>query len=871
MSLDSQLTMPDRAFSFLTSYLWIPVILLSGVLSTLQAQVTEDFEGGTKTSYAAGTVDLETGVWMLDDALLGTLDGDRKHGAQSVRLRDGFLEMRFDFEEGANEVAFYASNAGFSGDTGGVIRVLYSVNGGGDWQPAGDDITLTDDFTHYSATVSVPDGVRFRIERVAGGRINIDDLSIEPYADLAVDPTLRVRVAGRTVQSGGAFQYPVINAGTEYPVEVRITNMGEPDLEIQSAELTGSGSYYLDESIVGVYGGGESKTVSLLFSPAVAGVFEEELRITSNDPQTPDYALTLTGRGVDESEQISIAAAREAVFGTRVTIAGRVTTADEFGGPLFMQDTTAGIAVYEPSLFELAERGDSIRVTGPVTEYNPVNGTPGTFLRQIAEHGGDDAIGYEIYAVGPVTPEPRTLTLEEMNRGDYEGQLIRIEGVTFSETGVFQGGQNYTISDPSAAGELRVDRNVTDLSGALIPEEPVGVTGVLDRFSGTWQIKPRDLDDLPAEPYVPAGGDIGRDLTFDVVTWNIEWFGAENLGPEDNDLQMNNVLSVIREIDADLYAFQEIASRVAFHALADSLEGYRGFTSYYGQTQQTAYLFRTAVVDSVDSGLLSSGQDSFDWAGRLPLFFEIDATVDGITRRIFLYNIHAKAFGDEPSYTRRLNAAASLKSYLDGQRADDRVIFLGDFNDGLTSSTYEEVEESPYAVFVEDSFYLGVTRGLEEVGFASYLPGGFNSMIDHIIINEHLIDYHIDGAQRVEYPQYIADFETTTSDHAPVWTRFQFTGRAEELSKKIVVSPNYPNPFNPVTTIPFTLPEPSVVTAEVFDILGRKVATIAENRPYPEGEHEIRFNAAGISSGVYLYRMVFEDGSVVTEKMLLVK
>jgi beta-glucanase (GH16 family) len=65
---------------------------------------------------------------------------------------------------------------------------------------------------------------------------------------------------------------------------------------------------------------------------------------------------------------------------------------------------------------------------------------------------------------------------------------------------------------------------------------------------------------------------------------------------------------------------------------------------------------------------------------------------------------------------------------------------------------------------------------------------------------------------------------------------------------------NYPNPFNPDTNISFDLREFSHVTIEVFDIMGRKVATVAD-RSYDAGTHTVRFDARGLGSGTYIYRM----------------
>ena len=71
---------------------------------------------------------------------------------------------------------------------------------------------------------------------------------------------------------------------------------------------------------------------------------------------------------------------------------------------------------------------------------------------------------------------------------------------------------------------------------------------------------------------------------------------------------------------------------------------------------------------------------------------------------------------------------------------------------------------------------------------------------------------------------------------------------------KFVLFQNYPNPFNPTTTIRFSLPQREHVTLQVFDVLGREVATLVDGELNP-GEHSVVHNPKGLASGVYFYRL----------------
>ncbi|MFQ5864385.1 MAG: sulfatase-like hydrolase/transferase [bacterium] len=68
------------------------------------------------------------------------------------------------------------------------------------------------------------------------------------------------------------------------------------------------------------------------------------------------------------------------------------------------------------------------------------------------------------------------------------------------------------------------------------------------------------------------------------------------------------------------------------------------------------------------------------------------------------------------------------------------------------------------------------------------------------------------------------------------------------------LEPCYPNPFNPRTTIRFSLPEKGHTTLKVFDVLGREVATLVDDE-LPSGEHAVVFDAEGLASGVYVYQL----------------
>ena len=576
-----------------------------------------------------------------------------------------------------------------------------------------------------------------------------------------------------------------------------------------------------------------------------------------------------------DGDVINIVDARQIELGTRVTVAGRVTVANQFGGPLYMQDGTAGIAVFWEPLHMAAEIGDSIQVSGPLTVFK--GGVPGPdedFLLQISDTEQDNNIVFEVFDVEKQEVIPRIVNLNQLNMEANEGQLVIVQNVTIDHSGAFQGNQNYAISDEVSTAEMRIDNN-TNLVDAIAPSEPSNIIGVIGQFGGTYQLLPRFTEDVGVEEVTYPGDEITKDQTLDVVTWNLEWFGDATNGPEDDDLQLRNAITVVETIDADIYALQEISSPTRFNALVDSLEGYGGFLANFSQTQETAFLFKRSSIDSL-SGVTLSPSDGFtqsNWAnGRYPLLFRFMANINDEQQEIYAFNVHAKAFGDQSSYNQRVAASGELKEYLDRNRADDNVIFLGDYNDEILTSTFTG-NPSPYKNFDDDAEYTIVTKNLEENGFGSQSSGSF---IDHITFTSELSDEYFVGTERVENPSYVGSYLSTTSDHYPIWTRFKFgiiTSNDDEIletPETVTLNQNYPNPFNPSTVISYTLKTSTNVTLNVYDITGRRVASLVNGRQ-AAGAQEVSFNASSLASGVYIYRLQTTDGASLTKKMVLIK
>ena len=177
-------------------------------------------------------------------------------------------------------------------------------------------------------------------------------------------------------------------------------------------------------------------------------------------------------------------------IGQVVTVTGVVTSDDNLGSVRYLQDATAGIALYpgqDWSAWEATPQiGDSLSVTGEITEYNG--------LLEV----GPNLTDVSFFGQGMV-PTPLEITPSQMGE-NLEGQLVRVNGVTFPLAGTFITGNN--TYDFNAAGESGVIYVRT--SNSLVGEELTGcevdMLGIVSQFSfdgfGGYQLLPRGPVDL---------------------------------------------------------------------------------------------------------------------------------------------------------------------------------------------------------------------------------------------------------------------------------------------------------------------------------------------------------------------------------------
>lgn len=201
----------------------VPETKNSGQLLKIYAGFPETFESGSKTSYAAADVTLPTGIWNLNDALIGTSSSDRKNGSKSVRIQNtGKLTMKFNSTNGASSVSVV--HAKYGTDASSSWELWYSTDSGSTWTKTGSTITTSSTkLQTVTFPMSIKGNVRFEIRKISGGtnRVNIDDITIDDNG---------VAVAGvfpETYESGSKTSY------------------------VPSSVTLSTGIWYLDNALIG--------------------------------------------------------------------------------------------------------------------------------------------------------------------------------------------------------------------------------------------------------------------------------------------------------------------------------------------------------------------------------------------------------------------------------------------------------------------------------------------------------------------------------------------------------------------------------------------------------------------------------------------
>jgi endonuclease/exonuclease/phosphatase family metal-dependent hydrolase len=341
-----------------------------------------------------------------------------------------------------------------------------------------------------------------------------------------------------------------------------------------------------------------------------------------------------------------------------------------------------------------------------------------------------------------------------------------------------------------------------------------------------------------------SGATLERSNTFDVVTWNIEWFGSRTNGPSNVDLQLQNVKTILEDLDADVYAFQEITGLDKFFELAEALPAYEALVSpavsgggTFDEAQKVTFLYKTSTVTSLNTRVLLEGvtnlpgypstPDRFWASGRLPFMLDVETNIQGVKRKLSLVNIHARSNGGgesaaNPRYAMRRYDVEVLKDTLDTFFPNTPLVILGDYNDDLDETVADSsaptvgTTESSFISYVNDTLnYVPITLNLSNAGLRTFIA--FENVIDHVVVSNELKEDWVVNSERVVVPfNLVTNYQNTTSDHLPVKVRFALQPTVFTLGNCEFLTEDFPGAaeiidVKPVTYADFRRPNTSFV------------------------------------------------------------
>ncbi len=256
----------------------------------------------------------------------------------------------------------------------------------------------------------------------------------------------------------------------------------------------------------------------------------------------------------------------------------------------------------------------------------------------------------------------------------------------------------------------------------------------------------------------------GSEKSFDMATWNIEHF------PKNQNYTVRYLLPMIKSMDVDLIAVQEIDDRATFMQLLDSLDQYDGYISMlpeYGQHMGLIYKSDFISISEPEQIFV----DDFYAFPRAPLITSVTVKMENtIIFDFMLIIVHLKAFIDEESQSRRRTACQKLKYYTDNYLIsgfEKDVVILGDFNDELNDYSDDNI----FSTFLTDSAnYYFLTYPLTDQ--PTYI-GQYTSAIDHILVSADVLNEYTGGKTSVlKIDEEFSDYRDIISDHRPVLAQF---------------------------------------------------------------------------------------------------
>ena len=314
-------------------------------------------------------------------------------------------------------------------------------------------------------------------------------------------------------------------------------------------------------------------------------------------------------------------------------------------------------------------------------------------------------------------------------------------------------------------------------------------------------------------------------------------------------------------------------------------------------TDRALYI-RNECVEVVNSGWLDTALRDIEWW---------DLAVPESADTFRLYTLHLKASSGSSEELQRYNECLILRASLDALASDYPYMVAGDFNiyknteqafqlliSAGAGQLFDPIDRIGY--WHNNSGYADIhTQCPRLKQFQGGSSGGMDDRFDFILVSEHWLDstglemlpetytafandgehYNdsiIAGGFNNAVPYEIAEAVYYSSDHVPLVVQLEYeeivdTPESPALQRKLSA---WPNPFNPTLCLSFELVQESHVRLDIFDLSGRRVSRLIDDR-LDAGSQELQWKAENLPSGVYMARMLVDGILADSEKLVLLR
>ena len=251
---------------------------------------------------------------------------------------------------------------------------------------------------------------------------------------------------------------------------------------------------------------------------------------------------------------------------------------------------------------------------------------------------------------------------------------------------------------------------------------------------------------------------INKEEGLEIITWNCEFF------PTANDSTISALSEAIKDLDADIIAFQEIRKPGWFEKLMQHLPDYDYVLSLQTSFMDLAIIYKNDMFKFKSHSELFVDND-YNFAGRPPLKVNLIHKLSG--KEFSLINLHMKCC--DSGLNRRQEASKMLYNYIKSDSFTyDNSIILGDWNDDLK----DKPKEHCFTPFLNDhNFYFVTSEIVDDITQATYPKEPYVSFLDHILISKKLIESSSYQVYTIPIDEYMGSYEvyeTYISDHKPV-------------------------------------------------------------------------------------------------------